>query len=326
MLIRAKNRGLDPDLTTHILALNSDSWHRSLKAVALLYRWQLIPQDGDLIRLLQMCQDWFNQPRYRSDDHLFQQLVHNWPRSDRQPHIWACLHIGPYGMLPRMLMRQGHKLAILLRSAVFEAQAAIYRQQFRCTFGREATAAELIFVKADQGNPLRRLREALQQGFHVIFFVDGQLDIGQSAKGWIPVRLHGVELSLRAGIAALSCWSGVPITAAILTCRQEQMSLYLGEDRTVHNKADYQPILQSVVDLVQELEPEELIQWECLPRLFDSGAADGPNKLPRRSIWLPLVVGEKEMLFDLATGRSVVIGAQEFERACRQFQLLRLYV
>lgn len=143
----------------------------------------------------------------------------------------------------------------------------------------------------------------------MIFFVDGQLDIGQSAKGWIPVRLHGVELSLRAGIAALSCWSGVPITAAILTCRQEQMSLYLGEDRTVHNKADYQPILQSVVDLVQELEPEELIQWECLPRLFDSGAADGPNKLPRRSIWLPLVVGEKEMLFDLATGRSVVIGA-----------------
>ncbi|MGJ1242413.1 hypothetical protein [Sphingobacterium siyangense] len=322
-----QNMGHNSDLMTDTLALNSHSWYRSLKAVALLYHWQLIRDAGGLIRSLRIHQEWSNQQHYQVDDNLLAQLIKAWPGNDPGPRIWACLHIGPYGLIARALMLLGHKLAILLRSDVFEAQGQIYRKQFRLSFGREATENELIFIRADQGNPLLKLREALRKNYHLIFFIDGQLSAGQASKGWVPVRLHKSELLLREGIAALSFWTKVPIRAAIMTMVDGQITLRFGEEgRYVNNRSDYQPALQYILDLVGDLAAEELIQWECLPAVFDYELLIKQEQMPLQNLWLPFVVQGKRMLFDLATGRSVVIGTKEFEIARQKFRKIWLNV
>ncbi|WP_286861088.1 MULTISPECIES: hypothetical protein [Sphingobacterium] len=315
-----QNLGNTPDLTIDKLYLASDRWYRSLKSIALLYRWGLIHSHDELIGLLHLHQSWMARQHYRRDDNLLNQLIGSWPVLDRQPRIWACLHIGPYAMVARALMMLGRKLAILLRADVFEEQGQIYRQQYKLSFGREATEAELIFIKADRGNPLLKLREALRKNYDVVVYIDGQLSIDKQGRGWATVKLHGTDLSLREGIVALSHWADTPIIALLLTEIGAQIRLRASEDLYVQCKADYPRIMQHVFDPVHLLKAEELLQWECLPTIFDKSPIDLPENKPDQVIWLPFLVADKGMLFDVTTCRSVGIGPKEFELARQKFR------
>ena len=312
--------GHAPDLTTGKLYLATDRWYRSVKSITLLYRWGLIHTHDELIGLLRIHQSWTAQQHYRIDDNLLDQLISSWPVQDRHPRIWACLHIGPYAMIARALMVLGRKLAILLRADVFEEQGQIYRQQYKLSFGREATEAELIFIKADHGNPLLKLREALRKGYDVIIYIDGQLSMDEQGRGWAAVKVYGTELSLREGVAALSHWTDTPITAVVLTGIGAQIRLRASEDIYVQRKTDYLRIMQKVLDPMHLLNAEELLQWECLPTIFDKRPIDLPDKIPVQTIWLPFLVADKGMLFDVTTCRSVAIGPEEFEIACQKFR------
>jgi hypothetical protein len=312
--------GHAPDLTTDKLYLGTDCWYRSLKSIALLYRWRLIHSHDELIGLLHIHQSWMAQQHYRIDDNLLDQLIGSWPALARHPRIWACLHIGPYAMIARALMVLGRKLAILLRADVFEEQGQIYRQQYKLSFGREATEAELIFIKADLGNPLLKLREALHKNYDVIIYVDGQLSMDEPGRAWAKVKLHGTDLFLREGIVALSHWTETPIIALLLTRIGAQIRLRASEDLYVHSKADYARIMEHVFDPMHLLHAEELLQWECLPTIFDKRLIGLPEQKPDQAIWLPFLVADKGMLFDLTTCRSVGIGPKEFELVYQKFR------
>ncbi|WP_346084968.1 hypothetical protein [Sphingobacterium ginsenosidimutans] len=308
-----------PDWTNDELYLGTDRWYRSLKSISVLYRWALIHSNDDLIRLLRMRQSWLAQQQYRADDNLLDQLISSWPLLDRQPRIWACMHIGPYAMIARALMILGRKLAILLREDVFEEQGQFYRQQYKLSFGREAVEAELMFIKADRGNPLLKLREALFKGYDVIIFIDGQLHFGEPGRGWARIKLHTIDLLLREGAAALANWTGTAIRPLIVTTIAGQIKLRITEDFCVKSKADYSVVMQSIVELLRDLDAEELLQWECLPTIFE-GQADPADKKLGEAVWLPFLVGGTGMLFDIATGDSVGIGAKQFEIAFRKFK------
>jgi len=311
-----------PEIQDNTQFFGTDSWYRSLKCLALLYRWKLIQGEDAVIPLLRLHRYWSAQQHYQANNKLLDQLIKIWPIKNRKTRIWACLHIGPYGMIARALMLMGYKVAVLLRADVFEEQERIYRDQYRLSFGREADESDLIFIKADVGNPLLKLKEALQNGFQIIVFVDGQLGFGDLRKGWASVRLHGADFLLREGIAALSHWTDTPITALVLTRIGEQIGLRVSEDFYVKSRAHYAAAMQHVIDLVQVLDAEELLQWECLPTIFDKGQAELSDRYPEQGVWLPLLVVSKGMLFDIATGRALRIGPKTFEIACRKFQEL----
>ena len=296
------------------------SWYRSLKCLAVLHQWKLLSGYNQMLSLLRTHQQWSDQHHYQHADHLLKQLVGLWPDIERQPRIWACVHIGPYAMIARTLMVMGYKLAVLLRADVFEEQEQIYRAHFHLSFGREPVENELIFIKANVGNPLLRLKEAIRNGCQVIFFMDGQLSLGEEGKGWASVRLHGSNVSLREGIVALSHWTGTPITAVVLTLLSGQIKLRLSKEFYVNSKAEYQNVLQQMIDLLHALEVEELIQWECLPIILDKGQGMVTHNNPDRKIWLPLHTGGNSMLFDIATGRSVSIPADEFDSVSKKFK------
>ncbi|WP_343561574.1 hypothetical protein [Sphingobacterium sp.] len=315
----SKQQEKSPEITSEKLFLGTDRWYRILKSISVLYRWELIHSKDNLIRLLQMQQSWLAQQHYRTDDTLLDQLTSSLPLLDRQPRIWSCMHIGPYGMVARALMALGRKLAILLREDIFEEQGQIYRQQYKLSFGREATAAELLFIKADRGNPLLKLGEALRRGYDVIIFIDGQLRIGDLSRGWARIKLHDTDLLLREGVTALAHWTGMPIRPLIVTTIAGQIKLRITEDFCVKSKADYSVAMQYIIELLRDLDVEELLQWECLPTIFD-GQADPAKMKLRNAIWLPFLAGDAGMLFDITTGISVGIGAKEFEIACQKFK------
>jgi len=317
-----QNLGDTPNSKTNNILFDSTSWYRSLKSVSLLYQWQLIQSNEDIVRLLRLHQDWFNQPHYQVNDSLLDQLIKDWPLVDRRGRIWACFHIGSYGLIARVLMTLGHKLAILLRADVFEAQSQLYRQQYKLFFGREATATDLIFIKADVGNPLLKLREAIRNSYQVIFFIDGQLEAAKVSKGWASVKLFGADLFLREGIVALGYWTGAPITTAIMSRPDKQITIRLAGDRYVKSKTEYQAIMQYILSRVEDLKPEELLQWESLPAIFEKTSVMSADVSLLQPMWLPLVVMHKTMLFDLSTGRSVEIGPNDFDKACQQFRAI----
>lgn len=305
--------GFNPDVTYHEPNFDSDSWYRSLKSVALLYQWKLIRNDTEVLRLLQLHQHWSAQREYKSDAHLLTALSTAWHMTDQRPRIWACMHIGPYALIVRTLILKGCRLAILLRSDVFDGQGKIYREQYRRSFGREPDESSLLFIRADVGNPLLKLRDAVRNGFHVVVFMDGQIALGEPGKGWAALGLHGSTLLLREGVPALAHWTGAPVRALVLTLVDGKIKWRFSKDRFVNNKADYVKVLQQVADLVQLLEPHELIQWECLPAIFDQKQLGPPDNDAQNALWLPVLAGGRRLLLDIATGRSVLVTATQFE-------------
>jgi len=214
------------------------------------------------------------------------------------------MHIGPYGMIARILIVLGFKVAVLLRSDVYEEQVAIYRKQFKLSFGKDATESDLLFIRSDVGNPLLRLKDAISKGFQVVIFIDGQLSKNEHGKGWAKVNLYNSDINLREGILGLSYWTQIPITSLFLTIVDEKIKLRYVQDIAVKNKLDY----------------EELIQWEFLPIIFDHTTIQDGYKNIRSSLWLPLYMQNKEMLFDITTGRSVWVAQNEFKIISGKFR------
>ncbi|MNK58459.1 hypothetical protein D3C87_775310 [compost metagenome] len=124
---------------------------------------------------------------------------------------------------------------------------------------------------------------------------------------------------LREGAAALAHWTCTAIRPLIVTTIAGQIKLRITEDFYVKSKADYFVVMQYIIELLRDLDAEELLQWECLPTIFE-GQADPAERKLGEAIWLPFLVGGTGMLFDIATGISVGIGAKEFEIAFRKFK------
>lgn len=304
------------------LCFRSEIWYRSLKCVSLLYRWKLINNYDSIINLLKAYVEWSQQSRFQNDTDLLNDLLNTWQFKDSEARIWACIHIGPYAIIVRALIIMKYKVAILLRSDVFEEQKNIYKKQYRLSFGREAEESELLFIKSDVGNPLLRLKDAILKGYQVVIFIDGQIGVNENAKGWQSVKLYGSTVNLREGIAALSHWTNIPITALILSFLNEKIKLRFIQNEVIKNKADYQSVFQNIFSLMHCLSAEELIQWEYLPAIFEKSEVFNDKTNKGSAIWLPLHIQGKEMLFDITTGRSALIKENEFDIISKKFKVL----
>ncbi|WP_286778651.1 MULTISPECIES: hypothetical protein [Sphingobacterium] len=296
------------------------NWIRGLKCASLFYQWELVKNYESVFKLLKIYQHWFGQDRHQANDLYLKHLIDIWPFTGKSIRIWSCMHIGPYGMIARVLIVLGFKVAVLLRSDVYEEQVAIYKKQFELSFGKDATESELLFIKSDVGNPLLRLKDAISKGFQVVIFIDGHLSQNEHGKGWGTVNLYNSDINLREGILALSYWTQTPITSLFLTIFGEEIKLRYVNNIVVKKKLDFHRILQNIFEPIHDLEIEELIQWEFLPIIFDLTTIQQGNKNIGSSLWLPLYMQNKEMLFDITTGRSVWVSQNEYNIISSKFR------
>ncbi|QIH35897.1 hypothetical protein [Sphingobacterium sp. DR205] len=302
------------------LCFRSEIWYRSLKCVSLLYQWKLINNYDSIIKLLKVYLNWSQQTRFQNDTDLLNDLLSKWPFKYKEVRIWACMHVGPYAIVVRALINMEYKVAILLRSDVFEEQMNIYKKQYQLSFGREAAESDLLFIKSDVGNPLLRLKDAILKGYQVVIFIDGHIGNNENAKGWQSVKLYGSTVNLREGVAALSHWTNTPITTLMLSLVDEKINVRYKQNELVKHKTDYQNVLQNIFGFIHCLATEELIQWEYLPVIFEKRIVSEEKKHNSPGIWLPLLIQNKEMLFDVTTGRSVLINQSDFDKISKKFK------
>lgn len=315
-----QNISQNPESIHNELSFSSDSWVKGLKCTSLFYQWGLVQNYDSVLKLLKTYKHWSSRDRHQANDLLLKHLIDVWPFTDRSIRIWSCMHIGPYGMIARVLIVLGFKVAVLLRSDVYEEQVDIYRKQFKLSFGKDATESELLFIKSDVGNPLLRLKEAISKGFQIVVFIDGQLSKNEHGKGWGTVNLYNSDINLREGIVGLSYWTQIPITSLFLTIVDEKIKLRYVQDIAVKKKLDYHSVLQNIFEPIHHLKIEELIQWEFLPIVFDHTTIQDGFKNIGPSLWLPLFMQNKEMLFDITTGRSVWVDQNEYRIISSKFR------
>ncbi|TYR31682.1 hypothetical protein FXV77_20785 [Sphingobacterium phlebotomi] len=149
-------------------------WNQSVKAASMLYYWKLVDSYESILRIINIHQSYLQQETFQPDHTFLPQLEEQLPKVDG-PRIWASFHIGPYALMARALIRQGYGIAILLKDEVFEEQYPMYKQQFKSSFGREANANELQFVRSSGSKSLIQLKQLLKRGYHVICYADGKL-------------------------------------------------------------------------------------------------------------------------------------------------------
>lgn len=289
--------------------LSADAWNKSVKCATLLYHWKMADGHESIFRLIYLHQKWIAQASFKHDNTLLPQLLAQLPPI-AEPRIWVCFHVGPYALLARALLRQGHSIAILLKDEVFEEQYPQYIQQFKRSFGREPRSTELCFVRSGGARSLIKLKQCLEKGFHVLSYIDGQE--GAEEKGWTTVQLHGTPVDVRMGMAVLSHWTNTPLCPLVLTTDGEKLQLRYAEGFQVKSRQDYSRAMQYCYQILESLASEELIQWEFLPNLFDRL---GPELLPpinKKPLWLPIDVSGRNRLFDLASKRSVAIRSDVF--------------
>src|SRR5690606_25573008 len=286
-------------------------WNQSVKAASMLYRWKLVDSYESILRIINIHQKYLQQETFQPDHTFLPQLEEQLPKVDG-PRIWACFHIGPYALMARALIRCGYGIAILLKDEVFEEQYPMYMQQFKKSFGREPKPTELQFVRSSSSRSLIQLKQLLKKGYHVICYVDGE-EGGNGEKGWTQIHVHNTTLDVRMGMAILSQLSGVPIRPIILTTEGEKLTLRSRGDLYVNNRQQYQAAMQYCYQMLGELPAEEILQWECIPRLFDKTVSPRIETL-ETPIWLPVYAQDKNMLLDIVSGKYAEVPAEQFEK------------
>lgn len=153
----------------------------------------------------------------------------------------------------------------------------------------------------------------MKRGFHVICYIDRE-EGASAEKGWVDIQLHGRPLGVRMGMAILSHWSGIPICPVVLTIDGEKLTLRDLGDLYVHNSQQYQLTMQYCYNLLEELSVEEILQWECIPKLYDRIAPRLPATADKTPIWLPVYLTGKTMLLDIVSGKCAEVPSTQFER------------
>lgn len=299
-------------------------WNDSVKLAAMLLHWNITTDYQELIRFMRMHQAWTMQGSFEQSDLLLEQLLDQWPVADQNPRIWACFHIGPYGLISRALLERGAGVAVLLKDEVYDEQYAVYVEHFRANFGHDPHPSELRFIRAGNKNSLIQLKSCLAEGLHVICFVDGQ-EGGASPKGRIPIQLHGMVMEARLGIATLSHWTDVPVRPLVLTVQNDRLQVTSSADYYVKTKEEYASLLQACFNLIAALPPKELIQWDFIPMLFDEYFSErlveeNEKTVFEKALWVPILVPDIHLLFDLRTGNGVKVSSGEHRKiyACVQ--------
>lgn len=295
------------------------AWNNGVRLVAMCYRWGLVQDYPHLIRLMAQHQTWLKQPAFKDDDHLLDKLVKKWPEVDEKPRIWACFHIGPYGLIPRVLLQKKRGVAVLLKDEVYEEQQNMYSAQFVKTWGRPPTDAELRFVRSGEADCLAQLKRCLTDGLDVICFVDGQ-EGNTTGKGWTTIDLHDVSVSVRYGVAVLSRWTGVAVRPVLFSVVQGVLRLRCLGDFLPVDTSQYQDLMQYCYNLLQGLEADEWVQWDFAPQFFDdvvmSGGRDRTTAIKDEPWWLPIMTSKQHLLMDVRSGKTVVVSENEHLYLC----------
>ncbi|PRD51903.1 hypothetical protein [Sphingobacterium gobiense] len=293
------------------------AWNESVKLAAMLLHWNIADGSFDLIRLMHMHQVWSAQRILKQDDQLLAQLLDQWPIADTAPRIWACFHIGPYALISRALIKKGIGIAVLLKDDVYEEQHQVYVKHFRSYFGHDPRSSELQFIRSGSKASLIQLKRCLADGLHVVCFVDGQ-EGGTSVKSRATIQLYNTEIDVRLGVAMLSHWTKVPVRPLVLTVQGEELHVRSPADYKVEAYEDYTSLLQNCYNIIATLTPQELVQWDVVPTLFDTLMPGRPTEeskatLFKNALWIPIFVRGQHILVDLRSGVGVSISRSEHQ-------------
>lgn len=284
-------------------------WNQLVSVAVMLYHWGLASDYGNMMPLLHTFRQAHGHHLYEQDGSLMDQLMAQWPISDDRPRIWACYHIGPYGLMTRALLQRRHRVAVLLKDEVYAAQYPVYHRVFAQCFGRPPETTELRFIRSGTPTCMLQLKQAVQDGMHVLCYIDGD-EGGETTKGTVAIRMHGVPLRVRYGIAVLAQWTGVPIRPLLLYRDAQRLHLHSDADYTLHDKSEYCTTMQQLFALPESLDARTLMQWETLPGLPARVRWDEPSKMRLPPLWMPLEGGEN-LLFDLATLSVIRVPPEE---------------
>ncbi len=105
----------------------------------------------------------------------------------------------------------------------------------------------------------------------------------------------------------------VPIRPVVLTTEGEKLTVRSRGDLYVNNREQYSAAMQYCYQMLEELSAEEILQWECIPRLFERTVSTKTETL-ETPIWLPVYAKEKNMLLDIVSGKYAEVPAEQFEK------------
>lgn len=309
-------------LTTSAFAA---AWNNSIRQVTMCYHWGLVQDYPHLIELMALHQAWLKQVTFKDDGQLLEKLVKQWPEVDEKPRIWACFHIGPYGLIPRILLQKNRGVTVLLKDEVYEEQRNMYAAQFMKTFGRQPTEAELRFVRSGEADCLTQLKRSLTDGLDIVCFVDGQ-EGSATEKGWTTVGLHGVSVPVRYGIAVLSRWTDVAVSPVIFSLVHGAIKVRSLSDFQPAGTNQYQLLMQYCYDLLHSLTAEEMVQWEFASSFFGAvvlpGGANRQATIQDPPWWLPIMTSKQHLLIDVRSGKTVVVSETEHLHLCHLMEAL----
>lgn len=118
----------------------------------------------------------------------------------RQPGLVLTFHYGSFRILPRLMLIQGFKVAVLMSRDVRNRQEQILLSQ-ATAMGK---AEHIAFINAEDPLCLRQMTQLHTQGFHLLVYLDGNTglqDIANTTDGYIQSFMAS-RLVLRKGLAA----------------------------------------------------------------------------------------------------------------------------
>ncbi|MEN5055741.1 hypothetical protein [Sphingobacterium kitahiroshimense] len=136
--------------------------------------------------------------------------------------IWFSFHMGPYHLLPHLLLELNVKLYVLVSQQVYDD----YSQELSLTQYNE----NICLINVQDRAAIWHINYALKSRLQLLVYLDGNMGLGQQLKHSIQLPLGDRWWSLSSVLATLAQYHQIPVVPIWLLIKpDESMQLKLGK-------------------------------------------------------------------------------------------------
>ncbi|QQD15431.1 hypothetical protein [Sphingobacterium sp. UDSM-2020] len=233
----------------------------------------------------------------------------------QQGCIWFSFHMGPYHLLPHLLIRLNVKLYVLVSQQVYDD----YSQELSLTQYSE----NIRLINVQDKAAIWHINYALKSGLQLLVYLDGNMGVGQQLKHSIQFPLGDRWWSLSSVLATLAQYHQIPVVPIWLLVKPDEgIQLKLGKMQIITDATVFLQdlFLQFYHDLL--CYPAQWKGWLFVHHDIRSTPiklenTNTPHSYPE---FIPYPISDQYFLLERATGLFYPVDALLYQHIMRKMK------
>lgn len=231
------------------------------------------------------------------------------------PVLWLSFHLGPYPLIPEMIVKAGRRILILLSDQAYNLYSSSALWQ------KEEILGQVKLLNIHIGNPVYLVKQALHEGWDVLAFIDGNQGQGKGGRLVVPFGLG--QWLLRDVLLRLASLYSCSICFLYLFQDDRQRLTMISDWLRKNAEGNSKENVIAVIHRFQQILHQYPDQWKGWYFLHWNWikSAERATQHPQNELWLPYPVNGDFYALEGRTMKFYKQSKSAFEDLCQKLTL-----